>query len=1233
MKLKKITVGFLSVLLIIGSVLPTLNSVFATAEQKGWFLDFSSGAHAIENNVYIDNSVKTVSEYSETDKVAVFTSTESNLTSATRTPGIILGGTVTSKSDKELSVKDNSVEDYPIVAIRLKLSNPEIIVDRFDWTTDTFEQEGSEKWRSMTGALTATYSGTQALKATDEWQTVIIDTSKDTNTNTLNKLKGNWTGFRFLFKTPAGISENTSVSIAWIGVFKNVAEVPRESDAPVWLDFSDETVINKTVVTEGNLKTELGYNSEEQSLVLTSTEADLSAPTRTPGIIIGNKNRMDVYNSPVEKYPVIAAYIKLSDESVTFDRFDWSTTEYEAKESVPWRNMSSYAVLQPTTEWQLVYVDASLMTSANDSKWFKGLWSGFRMLFKSAAGKAESASVQVKWIGTFETVDDAKKKAGIEIIEPYEGEMLVDFAQRDTVTKFISTNTSLNTDFGYDETEQALKMTSKVSNLAEDTRTPGVHIGGSGKLTEYYKSSVTDYPVIAAYIKLSHDTVTFDRFDWTTTVYEESGEATPWRSMTSVMQFKRTTDWQLIYIDTRTLTAENDTKWLKGDWSGFRMLFKTPAGLSEPVSATVKWIGTFTSVSDAKKKAGIEEKGPVKGQMLVEFNSREPVDKYVRANTSLNTKFDYDKTENALTMTSTVSNLKEATRTPGIHIGGNGLLTADYITPVADYPVVAAYIKLSHDTVTFDRFDWTTTVYEESGEATPWRSMTAYAKFARTTDWQLVYIDTRTLTSELDTKWLKGNWSGFRLLFKTPAGLNESVSATVKWIGTFASVDDAKKKAGIEVTPPKTGSMVIEFNNRNIVDKYVKTNTSLNTVFDYDKTEDALKLTSTVSNLKEATRTPGVHIGGNGLIIEDYNSSVKDYPVIAAYIKLSDKTVTLDRFDWTTTVYEESGTVTPWRNASTLFELKATTDWQLVYFDTSKIDNKNDTVWLDGYWSGFRVLGKTAEGQPQPAGISVKWIASFESVSAAKEFAGVEDKKKSENPGFWKFDTEASLEQVMWSSLDDTDISFDSNESAMKIVAKDAVSGANKDGKLETNVAHFTLDINDDISCAQYRYLAVRVKISNQSARSGWYSYKSTDGEEAGLQYLNMVRPSYEKTDEWQTVIIDCCEENSMYDFFTGYWSGLSFDLALSGFAHENDTFWVSWIGLFRSIKELEEKCGIRVPVESPAFVPEKKIEENNENKNFVLIIAIVSGVTAVVLAGGSLVIFRKRIFKRKKQK
>ena len=625
MKLKKITVGFLSIFLVIGSVFPTLHSVFATTEQNGWFLDFSSGAQVIENNVYIDNSVKTLGEYSETNKVAVFTSTENNLTSATRTPGIILGGTVTSKSDKELSVKDNSVTDYPIVAIKLKLSNPEIKVDRFDWTTDDLETKGIEQWRSMTGATTSTYSGTSALKATDEWQTVIIDTSKDTNMNTLNKLKGNWSGFRFLFKTPAGIAENTSVSIAWIGVFKSVAEVPRDGDAPLWLDFSDEEVINKTVTTTGGLKTDFGYDSDEQALVMTSTETNLTEATRTPGVLIGNGNRMDVYNSPVDKYPIIAAYIKFGDKSVTFDRFDWTTTVYEASgEVTPWRDIAQYAKTAENGDWKMVYIDTRTLTNGNDIKWLCGNWSGFRLFFKSPVGQEEAASVKVKWIGTFASEAEAKNLAGIEDTPPKEGAMLIEFNSDKVIDKYVRADVGLYTDFGYDETENALAMTSKLTNITEETRTPGVIVGSKGLIMDDYISSVKDYPVIAFYLK-HNDVALFDRLDWSTTVYEDSGEVTPWRNILMYAKTEENGDWKLIYVDIRTIANENDTKWLSGNWSGFRALFKTPVGKEEAASVSMKWIGTFASVEGAKKQAGIEATPPQEGPMLIEFNSKKEI--------------------------------------------------------------------------------------------------------------------------------------------------------------------------------------------------------------------------------------------------------------------------------------------------------------------------------------------------------------------------------------------------------------------------------------------------------------------------------------------------------------------------------------------------------------------------------------------------------------------------------
>lgn len=111
MKIRKITVGLLSLLLIIGAIYPTLSIANATVYKTGWSVDFSSGQSAIDENVFFDSSLKTTGLYSESDSAAVFTSSESNLSSATRTPGIILGGTVTSTSDKELSVLDSSVTE------------------------------------------------------------------------------------------------------------------------------------------------------------------------------------------------------------------------------------------------------------------------------------------------------------------------------------------------------------------------------------------------------------------------------------------------------------------------------------------------------------------------------------------------------------------------------------------------------------------------------------------------------------------------------------------------------------------------------------------------------------------------------------------------------------------------------------------------------------------------------------------------------------------------------------------------------------------------------------------------------------------------------------------------------------------------------------------------------------------------------------------------------------------
>jgi len=180
------------------------------------------------------------------------------------------------------------------------------------------------------------------------------------------------------------------------------------------------------------------------------------------------------------------------------------------------------------------------------------------------------------------------------------------------------------TSLSYDYSRNAARITCE--NTA--SRTPAVHIGTVTNGTFGYglgeDISVKEYPVIAVRIRLSNPELCFNngsgtasgRFDWTTDTYVASGTATPWRDMSSKTTLRKTDDWQTVYINTTTLTAYNDTRWLVGNWAGLRLLFDgDTAEISDSVD--IKWIGFFKTVAQISME---ENKEPVLGDANSDYS-------------------------------------------------------------------------------------------------------------------------------------------------------------------------------------------------------------------------------------------------------------------------------------------------------------------------------------------------------------------------------------------------------------------------------------------------------------------------------------------------------------------------------------------------------------------------------------------------------------------------------------
>lgn len=122
----------------------------------------------------------------------------------------------------EVSFASVPVEEYPILAIRLKLLNPDVNSGWFCFkTTDSVKDSGAV----FCDILKPIYANTT------EWQTIIIDCSKN---NIMGHLfTGNWLGAAFNLTSTATASENDKFLVEWAGIFKNVDEAIAAGQASV----------------------------------------------------------------------------------------------------------------------------------------------------------------------------------------------------------------------------------------------------------------------------------------------------------------------------------------------------------------------------------------------------------------------------------------------------------------------------------------------------------------------------------------------------------------------------------------------------------------------------------------------------------------------------------------------------------------------------------------------------------------------------------------------------------------------------------------------------------------------------------------------------------------------------------------------------------------------------------------------------------------------------------------
>lgn len=121
-----------------------------------------------------------------------------------------------------VAFKSVPVSEYPILAIRLKLKNKAVSSGWYSFkTTDTIKEDGSLFYDIMKPVYTAT----------DEWQTIIIDCSK--NNAMEHMFMGNWISAAFNLTFTGSATEDDVFWVEWVGVFKSVDDAKKASDANI----------------------------------------------------------------------------------------------------------------------------------------------------------------------------------------------------------------------------------------------------------------------------------------------------------------------------------------------------------------------------------------------------------------------------------------------------------------------------------------------------------------------------------------------------------------------------------------------------------------------------------------------------------------------------------------------------------------------------------------------------------------------------------------------------------------------------------------------------------------------------------------------------------------------------------------------------------------------------------------------------------------------------------------
>ncbi len=506
-----------------------------------------------------------------------------------------------------------SIDEYPVLAMRVKLSNKNAKLARLLWSSTTTEVESSWIGDYVEMQKNAGVSIGAEYRPTDEWQLVVIDGR--------NLYSGAWPNRNYTYNWKEGVllnlldwSEEGSLGdevwIQWIGAFSTPQAVysfageempdPDDKEPPsgFFFDFGSQAVIDaqKSWLIPADADTAVVYDPEKDAMKVT-----LSAGSAENG---GSplQIRLTGKQASATDYPIFAMRIKLSDERIKCGSFLWRTSRWDElrAEGLAVTYFTGFGNLSPMTyskteNWQIVYFDTSLFGAEE----YSGDLLDVLLSLASAdrEGVDADSAVWLEWAGLFASVEQLYAYAGIS---DDEGEKPVPFFWDLTTEAAIERHVEAAGDTGiaYDPALKALEVSPK------DTNSDGAFLNTPGKIVLGLRSPVAakistdDYRYLAIRVKLQRSTqkggmATFRTTDTIQAAISGLGDAD---FSLDVLDYAETTGWQTVIIDCKSdPTAEF---FFTGDWkaASFTLMDRLTVRKSDRV--WVRWAGAFSSAEE-----------------------------------------------------------------------------------------------------------------------------------------------------------------------------------------------------------------------------------------------------------------------------------------------------------------------------------------------------------------------------------------------------------------------------------------------------------------------------------------------------------------------------------------------------------------------------------------------------------------------------------------------------------